>query len=120
MTFTLTTQQEIIDKCGVNADTDLTTSQALLSRYCAQAEGKVCAVSRYDWLNNLPTTSFALSLLSDVTSDLVAMKVIKDSMGSYFSKAEALTMLNVLNDNVTSNLSLLKDSDVRAKMGVTS
>ena len=119
MSFTLTTEQEIIDKCGVNANATLIASSALLQRYCAQAEGKVCAVSRYDWLNNMPTSSFALSLLSDTTSDLAAIKVIKDSIQSYLSRAEAQTMLDVLDNNVTDNFALLRDSDVRKKMGAT-
>lgn len=119
MTFTLTTSSAIIRKAGANASSLATTSYALLLDICTLGEGVVCAESRHNWLSNLPSTSFGLALLSDAVACWCGNEVAKYNLTSYFSRAEAQTLLDVNIDNFNRDITLLRDSDVRVKMGVT-
>jgi len=120
MAFGLTSSGACIAKAGANCDPNFRVSGAyvtILSNFCDQAEAQLAVLTRTDWL----TISGSLKantkqILSDVVSDMVAMKVINHNMNGYTSRSEAETMLNVLRDNFTRNVEALKDEKFREIM----
>ena len=48
----LCTSSAIINKAGVNVNQDLAASNAIISQLIDEADGRICAETRYDWENN--------------------------------------------------------------------
>lgn len=112
MAFTLTTSQAIIALAGANVNTSASTSGALLALFCNEAEGVVCAYSRYDWVTNYATVlAICKPLLDEATACYAANKLINYSMGDYTSNGEAVTMLNVNLNNFNKAMARLEDKD---------
>lgn len=110
MSFTLTTSGAIVQKAGLNASSGATTSGALLENYSNFAEGMIVEETRRNWVTQHSGLSTDMkNALSDVASDLAAMKVIIFDMSGYTSRSEAQTMLNVLRDNANRHIINLKD-----------
>jgi hypothetical protein len=110
MSWTLSISGAAIDKAGANASTAVTLSGAVLDRWSDMAEATLSTITRYDWVANYSSvkTNFK-QILSDVVSDMVAMKIIAFDMSGYTSRMEATTMLDVLKDNITKNIEVLRD-----------
>lgn len=117
MSFTLCTSEAIIRKAGANASSTAVASGALIASFADLAEGQVCMKTRYDWVSNYSSVSanFKQSL-SDVTSDLAAIKLIAYDMSGYSRLLEAQTMLDVLKDNADNIIKDLRERQFQEKM----
>lgn len=114
MSFNLTSSYAIISKAGAHASSTAVASSALIALFCDQAEADVCFRTRYDWVTNLASVkSNFQSMLSDIVSDLAAMKLICYDMSNYISRSEAQTILDVLNDNSNKILKELLEEDFK-------
>lgn len=95
---------------GINANT---TSKAIAATdvYVLNVESKINSMTRFNW-----SDAFTAGLNADVKGILTetgaawcAIIVIESDMGGYTSRTEAQTMLDVLRDFVTTNISILRD-----------
>ena len=112
MSFTLCTSGAIVQKAGLNVNSTAAASGALLSAFCDQAEGLICAETRWDFVGNYTSVNTQVKLaLQDCCSSLAAIKLINYDMSGYTSRTEAQTMLDVLKDNAQTTLSNLKIAD---------
>jgi len=120
MSFTLTSSGAIIMKSGINASSTATSSGAMLKEFCDEAEGYLCADTQYDWVENYSSigTNFK-PILSLAVSNLASMYIIDADLSVYTSRAEGQTMLNVNYDNYTKAVDILKNAEVRKKMGAS-
>ena len=117
MSWTLSLSGAAITKAGINANSIIVLSGAALCRWSDQAEGVLNTATRYDWVANYTTVGINFKpILDDVISDMVAMKIINYDMSGYTSRLEATTMLDVLKDNMSRNMEILKDDKNREKM----
>ena len=95
---------------GINANT---TSKATAATdvYVLNVESKINSMTRFNW-----SDAFTAGLNADVRGILTetgaawcAIIVIESDMSGFTSRAEAQTMLDVLRDFVTTNISILRD-----------
>lgn len=116
MSWTLTTSGAAISKAGANASS-ITSSGAVIAAWSDQAEGSLNSITRKDWIADYAAvgTNFK-PILSDIVSDMVAMRIINYDMSGYTSRTEAQTMLDVIRDNINRNLETLKDEKNKEKM----
>ena len=104
--WTLTTSGAAIVKAGANA----TISYASLKTLSDQAEATLSTITRKDWVADYAAvTANFKGVLSDVVSDMIAMRIISYDMAGYTSRTEAETMLDVLRDNITRNIEVLRE-----------
>lgn len=117
MGFNFTTSGAIIAKAGLNANSTATLSGVMLSKWNDQAEAVINTTTRKDWTTNYSSikTNFK-GILDDIASDMVAMRIINYDMSVFTSRTEAQTMLDVLRDNISRNLEVLKDQKVQEVM----
>ena len=108
-------------KAGANASSTATASGAMLLEFCDQAEGIICATTRYDWVTNYATLNANFkTILDSCASSKAAMFVMNYDLSGYTSRAEAQTMLNILYDDYNANLTLLRnEAEVRRAIGAT-
>jgi len=117
MGWTLTTSGAATLKAGQGANTSLCASGAALLIFANQAEAQVNTLTRKDWVADYANvTANFKEILSDVTSDVIAMKIINYDMSGYTSRQEATTMLDVLRDNISKNIEVLKDQKYKEVM----
>ena len=112
MSWTLCTSGAAIAKAGKNANSTIVASTATLAEWSDEAEGSICAFTRKDWITDYSTikTNFK-PCLADCASDLIAMKIINYDMSGFSKLLEAETMLDVLRDNSSRNLTLLNNDN---------
>ena len=110
MAYLVTTEAEIVQKMGKNANTtdfDTTMMEAAEIRHL----GTINVLCRYNFTDlfiaGLDTD--VSGLLSDVASSLVAIEGIAYDMSGYTSRIEAEDMINVLRDGAIRGLSILRD-----------
>lgn len=117
MSWTLTTSGAAIAKAGYGANSDIIASAATLAKYSDDAEGLLNVATRRDWIADyaIITANFK-PILSDVVSDLIAMRIISYDMGGYVNLNEAQTILNVLKDTSTRSIEILKEQKNQEKM----
>ena len=115
MAFTgiTSTEAQIDQKTGANVDTNFTVSMKINS--LLQAEGWLNSETRYNWSDAFvkPLNADVKSLITGVTSSLVAIDAINYNMSGYTSRAEAQTMLDVLWDIARRGVRTLKEVKVR-------
>lgn len=112
MSFTLCTSGAAVYKAGANADPNATSSGAILAEWSDEVEGTICTITRRDWVTDWTSLEANYKpILSDLASDLIAMKIINYNMEGYTGLNEASTMLDVLRDNANRNLDILKLSE---------
>lgn len=110
MSWTLCTSGAAVAKAGVNANSDATTSGALMTTWSDSAEGRIIAECRRDWVDSYSSVdSGTKELLKDVCSSLIAIQIISYDMSDYSSREEAQTMLDVQDDTAKRGMSILKD-----------
>lgn len=82
-----------------------------------QAEAVINTTTRKDWVTDHASvkTNF-VKILEDACSCLAAIYAINYNMDGYTSKAEVLTMLNVLIDRYNKNISILKEDENKENM----
>lgn len=121
MSFTLTSSAAILMKAGENADSTATASGALLQEFCDQAEADLCSRTRYDWVANYASLGANFKKILDAAvSSKAAIFVINWNMSSFFSRAEALSMQNVLWTEWNEIVNLLRsEAEIRRAIGAT-
>lgn len=117
MSWNLTTSGAAISKAGLNANSNVIISGAVMGKWCDDSEAKVCAETRRDWVSLSASTlaNFA-GALSDAVSSDIAIKIINYDMSGYTSRAEAQTMLNVNKDMYKECINILKEEKNKEKM----
>lgn len=109
---TLLTSAAVKFKAGANVSTDITTAQYDLAML--QAEGRVCAETRFNWVDAYSTLNVDVKyLLEDVTSNIAAIYVINNDMSGFTSLGEAQTMCDILDDNAKAIIKKINDQDTR-------
>ena len=104
-TFCTTTQAE--NKAGGNASTAGKNNAA---EYIEQAEGTICTMARYDFVNNYDNlTSPAKKILEEAASNLAAIYIISYDMSGYTQRIMAEDLINILRDVALRNISILRD-----------
>lgn len=119
MSFNLTTSGACIAKAGKGANVMFSqlSGATILANWCDQAEADLNAITRRDWisLSGSTLTNFK-GILDDLTSDMVAMKIVNYDMGGYTSRLEGATILDVMRDNINRNLEALKNDNIKEVM----
>ena len=113
MTFTgiTATEAQIDQASGANvsvAYTDTMKTQALL-----QAESTLNILTKFnwsDWFASSPDVDLK-SMVTEVTSNMVAIKAIRYDMSPFTSRGEAEDMITVLRDEINRNLQQLRKID---------
>lgn len=116
MSWTFTTSGAAVAKAGVNANSTITTSGAILDEWSDQAEAVINAETRKDWTTNYASLSdnFKKTLAHAATA-LIAMNIISYDMSNYTSRLEAQTMLDVLRDQYRGAIDFLKNKQNQEK-----
>lgn len=116
MSWGWTTSGAAIAKAGAGAAwTDI--DEADLTKWSDQIEATINTLTRKDWIaTSAAIKATFLSVLDDLESDMIAMRIIAYDMGGYTSRAEAQTILNVISQNIDRNLAALKDWRNKEKM----
>jgi len=120
MSFTLCTSGAIVTKAGANVSSTAAASAAILEQFCDEAEGRICAETRYDWVANIGSigTNFKPAL-ADACSSLAAVKLIAYDMSGYTGRGEAEDMININFDLAQKALKFLTEDKNKTKMGAT-
>lgn len=110
MAWTLCTSGSAISRAGVNANSTIVASGSTLAAWSNEVEGAIAGLTRRDWVTQFASLSGSVQyLLGDTAASMIAKLIIQYDMSGYTSRAEAQTMLNVLDDLVVKNLSKLED-----------
>ena len=111
---TLCTLSEATNKAGANASTN-GKNEALVSNFVKHAEGVICSVTRYDWVDAYSGLSDDVKyILNQVASDMAATYIITYDMSGYTAATgEAETMINIYRETIARGLSLLRDQKVK-------
>lgn len=110
MSWTLCASGAAITKAGLNRNTDVSMSGAVMDAWSDQAEGVIVARTRKDWVDDYANVDAHVKfILDDVCSSIIAKQIIAYDMSGYTSRAEAQTMLDVQDDVVRSGLKELED-----------
>jgi len=110
MSWTLCTSGAAISKAGTGVNSDIRISGAILAAWSDQAEGVANAITRKDWIADYAGVKANFKgILSDLSSDLIATRIVNYDMSGYTSRSEAQTILDVLRDNIIRNIETLKD-----------
>jgi hypothetical protein len=93
---TLAINADVAKKAGANASAT-SAAEAYTNVYIKEAEGLICAISRYDWVTNYAGVSaIGKECLRDAVASYAAVKVINYDMSGFTSRQEALIMINIL------------------------
>ena len=111
MAWTLCTSGAAIAKAGVNVNSTIAASGATLAEWSDEVEGSICAITRKDWITAFSGLGASKNILSDLASDMIATKIVNYAIPDYSSRAEAQTILNVLDRNSTRNIEVIKDQN---------
>jgi hypothetical protein len=104
---------DVVKKAGLYANATA-SAEAFTNVFIKEAEGFICAQSRYDWVTNYASVStIGKEFLRDAVSSLSAMDVINyDAEG--FISTEAQVMLDILWNKVVESVNILRDDNVRS------
>jgi hypothetical protein len=117
MSWTLSSSGAAIAKAGANANAAIIASTATLALWSDEAEGKLCTLTRKDWIKDyVAITSSFKPILDDTISDMIAQKIIVYDASGYTSRYEAELMLDAIENNVSKNISILNDMSYQEKM----
>lgn len=114
MSWTLSTSGAAIAKAGAGATETITADATVLAKWSDQAEGKLFALTRKDWVADYTNIAANFKpILDDTISDMIAIKIVRWSAASYQSLGEAEFIADTLQDNVSKNIQLLADVKVQ-------
>ena len=103
------TTAEVIRKAGANASS-VSASEAYINDYMTQIESYINIITRNNWSDAYSGLNVDVKgVLKLIDSNLAAMWVIEYDMKGFTSRTEAETMLDVLNNTVQRNISILRD-----------
>ena len=112
MAPTLCTNQDVLDRCGKNANSIIIASSAILDRYIEISEGVIVSETRIDWITGYASvTASVKNELKSCTASHAAKQIIQYDMSGFASRATAITMLNVNQEEFLRTLKILKDLD---------
>ncbi len=115
MTFNFTTIENAIKRAGAGANAVIVADTTTLNLWADDAEGDINARTRRDWVTNPPNAATS-GILSIIQAKMVAMDIINYNMGGYTSRAEAQTMLNVLDNDIDKRINELRKQEIQEKM----
>lgn len=108
---TLCSAQDVLDRIGIYGNTTILASTAIIERYIAVSEGVVCAETRIDWITGFSVAnSYAKSELKSCVASHSAKQILMYDM-SGITRAEAITRLNVNQDEFVRTIKTLKELD---------
>jgi hypothetical protein len=109
-----TKNADIQARAGENANT---TAKAVAATdiYVLNVESTINSLTRFNWSDAFTAglNVDVQGVLTDTGASMCAMNVINADMSGFTSRTEAQTMLDVLNNNVQRNLSILRDRKVQ-------
>lgn len=119
MSFENVSSQAILIKAGVNVNASLAVSGPYMARIADWAQAKVNIDTEFDWTasSSAITGNFRPALESAIASE-GAIWFIESDMSGFTNNGEAVTMVNILKDGYSKDISRLKDLNVRKLMGV--
>jgi hypothetical protein len=110
MSWTFCTSGAAIVKAGVNANSNIVISGAILAKWSDEAEGNIEAMTRRTWLDSYSSLPTGIkNQLSNICSSMIAKQIIDYDMSGYSSLAEATLMMNVQDDIVREGITALSD-----------
>ena len=111
MSWTLCTSGAAVVKAGAGANSSIIVSGSALSGWSDEVEGRIVTNTRRNWVTEYGSigNTGVKNLLSEVSSDLIAMKIIAYDMKGFTSRFEAQLMLDQLRDNALGILKWLTD-----------
>ncbi len=117
MSFAFCSSGAIGQKSGVNVNSSIAASGAIISEIADQAESFINCATKKNWSDSYTALNADVkSILTQAATDLGAMYLIEYDMSGFTSRAEAGVMLNVLRDSFERSLAVLKDSEVQTFM----
>ena len=118
MSFTLCTSQAIVNAAGANVSSSASVSEGILIPLSDEAEGRLNAETRYDWVANLSKigTNFK-SVLADATANYAGAKLVDYDKSGYTNRGYAEDTINVNMDRFQKIVTFLKDDKVKTAMG---
>jgi len=112
MAWTLCTSGAAVAKAGVNANSTIILSGAVLAEWSNECEGALNTITRKDWISAYSgLAANHKNILNDTCSDMIALKIVNYDMNGYTSRLEAQTILDVLRDNMVRNIEVIKDQN---------
>lgn len=119
MSWTLCTSGAAINKAGAQANTTIVASGAALAQWSDEAESYACDVARYDIITNYGSlTTAGKYIFQDLASSLVAQKIINYEPEAIGKNGAALR-LNVLENNISKAVNLIKEDKVKTYLAIT-
>lgn len=107
---TLCINADVLKFAGASANSTA-TAEAYTNVYIKEAEGFLCALTRYDWVTNYANIStIGKECLRDATASYAAIKAINYDMSGFTSRQEALQMINILWAQFMETAKLLQDN----------
>lgn len=103
------TTLEVQNKAGANASST-SNVEVYINDFITQAESEINVVCGVNFSDTYSTLNVDVrGLLKQAASNLAAIYIINFDMSGYTSRAEAITMINVLWSAYVRNIALLKD-----------
>lgn len=110
---TLCTLADARNKAGANVNS-AAANESLMSDFVKQAEGRINATTRFNWVNAYSGLSEDVKyILNDCASNLAAIYAITYDMSGFTDRVEAETMINVYRDATLAELAMLKSKQVK-------
>jgi len=120
MSWTQCASEAAIDKAGLNANSDIVASGAVLARWSDEAESSACAVARSDVVTNWTSlTAKGKEILQKYCSADIAQNIINYDMSGYTSRGEATMMINVLENQKDDAVKIIKEDKNKTYLGIT-
>ena len=115
---TLTTSGAIVVKAGANVSATAAASGAIVDQFLEEAEGRLIAETRYDWIANFSKigTNFK-PVLADAVSAYAAAMLIAYDMSGYTNRGYAEDLINVNMDRFQKAVAFLKEDLNKTSMG---
>ncbi len=118
MSFTLCSSGAIVIKAVKHVNQDFAASGAVLEQLSDEAEGRLCAETRYDWVSNFSKikTNFK-PVLADATSAYAGAMLVTMDMSGYTNRGYAEDIINMNMDRFQKAVKFLVDDTNRTAMG---
>lgn len=120
MTWTLCTSGSAISKAGVARNAAIVASGSALAGWSDQAEAAACAIARSDVITNFGAlTANGKQVLQDFCASWIAQQIVAHDLLGYGSQRAAETILDLLDNNITSAEKLIKEDKNKTFLGIT-
>ena len=120
MVWTLCTSGQAVNKAGLNANSAIIINGQALASWSDEAEAEVSSIARSDVVTNFGSlTANGKQILKQFVTSHIAESIINYDMSGFTSRQEALTMLNVQENNKDSAASLIREDKNKKYLGIT-